>query len=327
MRKIELLRSQFNTNLVKAFKSVEPFSEAHVNIALSVSKEGLPARFLAGIIPAFSLAEAIREQFGAAASVRVFAPINLAVACNGFNGESHTDITREQAQEQFRAIGTTVIDQGRILVQKLQQAQFPSISWKLTLDQPWNKNAEELLETIWKRSFELDEEQLSQARDTVVQTGKLNAHLYIPHHLFGWQDCFSPFIFPIEDKPQDGELVINCMSQSERNFQAFRRRLAWDLQVTRPNLLVSRSPVDVMTERCPGPHYIRSQDGERIEPSLEDLLSEGFVSTVRSLSRFAQVNPKFETARKDMLSVSEFFHQRWVEDSNRPTFDEFIGTI
>ena len=63
MRKIELLRSQFNTSLVKAFKSVEPFGEAHVNIALSVSREGLPARFLAGIIPAFSLAEAIREQF------------------------------------------------------------------------------------------------------------------------------------------------------------------------------------------------------------------------------------------------------------------------
>lgn len=316
MEKIELVRSQFKTSLQKTFKGVEPFSEAHVNIALSVSKEGLPARFLAGVIPGFILAQAVQEQFGVETSVRFFAPIHIAIACNGLAEE-----------EQFRAIENKAIGQGRGLVQKLQQIHFPLVPWRLTLDHSWNEDAEKLLASIWDRSSELDEEQLNQARASVLQQGKSNAHLYMPHHLFGWQDCFSQLIFPLEDKPKGNELVINCMSQSERNFQTFRRRLAWDLKVTRPDLVVSRPPIDVMTERCPGPHYIRSRDGERIEPSLEDLLSDGFVDIVRNLVCLINENPRFETAKNDMLSIFEFFHRRWIENSNLPTFDEFMKGV
>lgn len=326
MEKLEQLRPQFKTSLQKAFRNAEPFSEVHVNLALSVSKEGLPARFLAGIIPAFSLAEAMQNQFGIETSVRIFAPINLAVACNGFDG-GDISRTKEESHEWFRGIGTKVMEQGGRLVDGFQQAQFPSVAWRLAIDQPWSRTAEELLTSIWERSSELNEDQLNQARNAVVQTGKPNAHLYIPHHLFGWQDCFSQTIFSQDDKPKEGELVVNAMSQSERNFQAFRKRLAWDLQVTKPELIVPKSPIDVTTERCPGPHYIRSRDEVRIEPSLEDLLSDGFVSIVRGFSKLIEANPKFETARSDMLSVFDFFHQRWIEDSNRPTFDEFIGGV
>ena len=101
MEKIELVRSQFKTSLLKTFKGVEPFGEAHVNIALSVSKEGLPARFLAGVIPGFALAQAIQEQFEVETSVRFFTPINIAITCNGSDRE-----------EQFRATGNKTIDQG-----------------------------------------------------------------------------------------------------------------------------------------------------------------------------------------------------------------------
>lgn len=316
MERIELVRLQFKTSLTRAFKGVEPFSGVHINIALSVSKEGLPARFLAGVIPGFALAQAIQEQFGVETSVRFFAPINIAIICNGLDEE-----------EQFRDVGKRTISQGNELVQKLQQTHFPLVPWRLTLDQPWNKDAEELLASIWNRSLELDEEQLNQARASILQQGKLKTHLYMPHHLFGWQDCFSQFIFPEEDKPNEEELVINCMSQSERHFQTFRRRLAWDLKVTRPDLVVSRSPIDVITERCPGPHYIRSRDGERIEPSLEDLLAHGFVDIVRNLAYLINENPRFETARNDMLSIFEFFHQRWIENSKLPTFDEFVRGV
>lgn len=316
MEKIELVRSQFKTSLAKTFKGVEPFNGVHINIALSVSKEGLPARFLAGVIPGFALAQAIQEQFGVETSVRFFAPINIAVACNGLD-----------EGEQFRAIGNKAIDQGSELVQKLQQIHFPAVPWRLTFDQPWNEDARELLTMIWDRSSELNEEQLNQARESILQKGKSNAHLYMPHHLFGWQDCFSQFIFPEEDRPKENELVINCMSQSERNFQTFRKRLAWDLQVTRSELVISRPPIDVTTERCPGPHYIRSRDGERIEPSLEDLLSDGFVNIFRNLGDLIRENPRFETAKNDMLSIFDFFHQRWIENSNLPTFDEFIKGV
>lgn len=316
MERIEQVRSQFKTSLQKTFKGVEPFSEAHINIALSVSREGLPARFLAGVIPGFALAQALQEQFGVDTSIRFFAPINIAATCNGLDDE-----------EQFRMIGNKAIGQGSELVQKLQQTHFPQITWRLTLDQPWSKDAEQLLASIWNRSSELDEEQLNQARESVLQPGKSNAHLYMPHHLFGWQDCFSPFIFPEEDKPKENELVINCMSQSERNFQMFRKRLAWDLKITRPDLVISRPPIDVTTERCPGPHYIRSRDGERIEPSLEDLFSNGFVDIVRNLGHLVNENPRFETAKNDMLSVFEFFHHSWIKDSNLPTFDEFIKGV
>jgi len=314
MEKIDLVRSQFKTSLAKTFnKDVDVSCGVHVNIALSVSKEGLPARFLAGVIPGFALAQAVGEQFGVETSVRFFTPINIAIACN-----------RLDEEDQFRAIGEKAIVQGRGLVDRLQQTHFPSVDWRLTTDQPWNEDAEELLTAIWDRSGQLNDDQINKSRELILEKGKSNSHLYMPHHLFGWQDCFSPFIFGEEDKPKIGELVINCMSESERNFQMFRKRLAWDLQITRPDLVLARAPLDVMTERCPGPHYIRTDVEGQIEPSLEDLFSDGFATIVRNIGRLMEENPRFKTAKNDMLSIFDFFHQRWIEDSNLPTLDEFI---
>ncbi len=285
-----------------------------VNTAFSISEKGLPARFLAGFIPAILVTQLIKEQQEVSPTIRTFVPLHLGLFCN--------EINRER--------GMAVVNGGRTIMEKFLTIYHPNVSWRMDFDQSWTDEATYMLAYLWEAMFENGDAQLEQIRIQNVESATKHGNgnsvertdLYATHHVFGWQDCQSNLFFNEQD-PQP-TVVLNCMSSSEKRFQKIRERIRAKVQVLNPELLGQAKRLDLITTRCPGPHYLRSGENGSLEPSLDDLLSEGFTATVRSIYRLMECNPKFSTALKDLLLVGNHIQSLWEIDPNLPTIDEFL---
>ncbi len=97
------------------------------------------------------------------------------------------------------------------------------------------------------------------------------------------------------------------MSSSERAvFQPLRKSLMEGIATQQPDIVLGGQHIDLFTTRCPGPHYIRSGQMDLLEPTLDELLKEGFDQTLAKYLELEKINPKFATARKDLEMVKPF---------------------
>lgn len=315
MNKLEALQPEFKTGLRRSIFSVEASSWAKnsvgINVVFGVSDLGLPARFLAGFTPAFSLAEAIAERKTVSPELRVFVPLHLSEHANGI---SHAD-------------GEQTIRQGVLFIQKFKEIFHPTISWFLDVDQPITQHAIVLLSHLsdellahsdttravgWDKAFAAAEK----------RGNRESAKIYTPHHIFGWHDARDPENF---FQAPTKTITINCFSTSEETFQSVRKQLMPIVKNEMPKLVVHGDHLDLFTDRCPGPHYMPRRLNDKQEPLLGDLLVSGFTKTRQELS--ALVNEGFRTAFFDLVSIEKHIDKLRQTNPNLPNVEEFVQEI
>lgn len=315
MNKLESLQPEFKTGLRRSLFHVEASSWAQnsvgINVVFGVSDLGLPARFLAGFAPAFSLAEAIIEKKNVLPELRVFVPLHLSEHTNG--------ITHDNGEQTVR--------QGVLFIQKFEKIFHPTISWFLDVDQPITQMAIELLSHLSDELLSLNDQTLKPMWDkafTAAQKrgNKESAKIYTPHHIFGWQDAWDPDkFFTATPKP----ITINCFSTSEETFQSLRRKLLPIVDHTMPELIVHGDHLDLFTDRCPGPHYIPRTINGKQEPLLSDLLTAGFAKTRQELATLTSEG--FWTAFTDLLSIEKHIEKLRHVNPTLPNIEEFITEV
>ncbi len=315
MNRLETLQPEFKTGLRRSLSPIEASSWAEnsvgINVVFGISDLGLPARFLAGFAPAFSLAEAIAEKKNVSPTLRVFVPLHLAEHANGIPN----------------AQGEQTVRQGVLFIQKFEEIFHPTISWFLDIDQPITQRAinglmhlsDELLSQndlslvpIWEKAFIA-----AQKRGN-----RESAKVYTPHHIFGWHNAWDPeSFFPASPK----RITINCFSTSEETFQSVRKALLPIVARETPDRIVQGDHLDLFTDRCPGPHYMpRVLNGKR-EPLLTDLLSLGFGKTRQELADLETEG--FRTALADFVSVQKHIEKLRQINPALPNAEEFVSEV
>lgn len=315
MNKLETLQPEFKTGLRRSLLSVEASSWAKnsvgINVVFGVSDIGLPARFLAGFAPAFSLVEAIADKKGVSPELRVFVPLHLSEHSNGVT----------------HAHGEQTVRQGVLFIQKLRDIFHPTVNWFLDIDQPMSGKAVSLLTHLsdellskpdgflapmWEKAFVAAQKRGN--RDS--------AKIYTPHHIFGWHDAWDPEkFFPAGPK----RITINCFSTSEATFQSVRKALMPIVTNETPELIVHGDHIDLFTDRCPGPHYLPHTIGNQQEPLLTDLLTAGFSKTRQELTNLASNG--FQTALKDFSSIEKHIDSLIQLNPSLPNAEEFIQEV
>lgn len=315
MNKLESLQPEFKTGLRRSLLKIETSSwkesSVGINVVFGVSDLGLPARFLAGFAPAFSLAEAIAEKKNVLPELRVFVPLHLSEHTNG--------ITHKKGEQTVR--------QGVLFIQKFEKIFHPTISWFLDVDQPTTQLAIGLLSHLSDELIALNDETLKPMWDKAFAAAQKrgnieSAKIYTPHHIFGWHDAWDPDkFFTATPKP----ITINCFSTSEEIFQSLRTKLLPIVDQIVPELIVHGDHLDLFTDRCPGPHYIpRTLNGKQ-EPLLSDLLSWGFNKTRQELASLTSEG--FWTAFTDLLSIEKHIEKLRQSNPALPNVEEFISEV
>ncbi len=315
MNKIEALQPQFKTGLRRSLFPIEASSwvtnSVGINVVLGISNIGLPARFLAGFVPAFSLAEAIAEKKSVSPELRVFVPLHLSEHANGI---SHKH-------------GKETVQQGVFFVQKFHEIFHPTVTWFLDIDQPMARGTIALLGHLSDELLSQNNPSLAQVWEKTFVAAKKggnaeSARVYTPHHIFGWHDAWDPEkFFPASPK----QITINCFSTSEETFQSVRKALVPIVSREMPELVVHGDHIDLFTDRCPGPHYMpRTLNGKQ-EPLLPDLVSLGFSKTRRELVSLVQEG--FDTALKDLDSIRNHIETLRKVKPELPNVEEFISEV
>lgn len=315
MNKLEALQPEFKTGLRRSLTQIEASSWAKnsvgINVVFGVSDIGLPARFLAGFAPAFSLTEVIAEKKNVAPELRVFVPLHLSEHANG--------ITHVQGEQTVR--------QGVLFIQKFDEIFHPTVSWFLDIDKPMTHKAIGLLSHLSDELLSLNDPTLAPMWEkafTAAQKrgNKDSAKIYTPHHVFGWQDAWDPEkFFPAPTKM----ITINCFSTSEETFQSVRKLLMPIVEKETPELVVHGDHLDLFTDRCPGPHYMPRRLNDKHEPLLSDLLIMGFTKTRQELSALADEG--FRTALVDFISIEKHVEKLRQTNPNLPNVEEFIQEV
>lgn len=313
MNKLETLQPQFQTSLKRSFREIDHEAwrtqDVGINVVFGVSETGLPARFLAGFVPAFSLAEALAVQKQTEPELRVFVPLHLAMECNNISDDHGKEIVR----------------QGVSFVQKFQEIFHPTISWFLDIDQPFTSEATSLLIDLSNEIIHDPHlnQQWHQAFDAARKRGtEENALVYTPHHIFGWQDAKDPNLF-FASQPK--QITMNCFSKSEEKFQDIRKKLMDVVRVQKPELVVHGQHIDLFTSRCPGPHYIPSEKRGSQEPLLSDLSLTGFKKTRNNL--MGLLSDGFHTALNDLESINDHIESKRIDNPKLPDIEEFIQEV
>ncbi len=315
MNKLEALQPEFKTGLRRSLFQIEASSweknSVGINVVFGVSDLGLPARFLAGFAPAFSLFEAIADKKTVSPELRVFVPLHLSEHANGIT----------------HASGEQTVRQGVLFIQKFKEIFHPTTTWFLDIDQPMTRQAIALLTNLSDTLLSQQNETLAPMWEKAFvaaqkRGNRESAKIYTPHHIFGWHDAWDPEkFFPASPK----QIIINCFSTSEETFQSVRKVLMPIVTQETPELVVHGDHIDLFTDRCPGPHYIPRTIGNQHEPLLTDLLTGGFVKTRQELAKLA--SDGFQTALKDFVSIERHINSLIQFNPSLPNAEEFVQEV
>ncbi|HEX7041668.1 MAG TPA: hypothetical protein VF189_00305 [Patescibacteria group bacterium] len=256
------------------------------------SSELIPARFLAGFIPTFLLAEEIQKEFGIISNIRIFFPKNLANKINKIDWQkinSQMEITKR-------------------IVTAFQKKLFPSISIHFSEDGEFNNNTVKMLKTlagVMKESADPDilESIKTSARRHGGENGENNFDIYIAHHPFGWQEAEEKNIF----NERIPDIVINTLPQSERRFLQLRRSIRNALR----NSGIWKTPKEIndLEMNIAGAHYLLLDTSE---PTLKDAFchSTGEILERLKVLKKQTGNDNFRKAKNDFERLINLFSIR-----------------
>lgn len=252
----------------------------------------LPARFLAGFIPTFLLAEEIAQKYGVTPSIRIFFPKHIAHTVN--------DIPFEKIHTQ--------IDITTKIILAFQKKCFPDLSIHFTQDEPISTSSMNVLGKFASLIQEVADKDILErirlsARRHGSENGAKNTSLYIAHHPFGWQEVQEESIFkePLPD------IVINTLAPSERRFLLLRRSVRTALAHAK----VWETPKEIhdVEMNIAGAHYLLLYPHE---PTLHDALSQPsghILERLKDLKKQTD-NDNIRKAKNDFERIMEIIASR-----------------
>lgn len=271
----------------------------------------IPARFLAGFLPAFLLAETVREQTGITPTVRIFFPKNIAHHVNGLD-IPRLDITIKVVKKVIEALHHSCFPSTQLM---FQEDQLITSSAVATLDR-----FSILIDAVEDRDVLKSIHESAQRHGG--QRGEANTTLYAAHHPFGWQEVGDRNIFD-EDLPH---IVINTLPVSERRFSSLRRGLRASIHTLNWDRPREVHDLEMSTV---GAHYLLIDPSE---PTLEDALFLPMGIILEKLTNLyrATGNDNLRKAKNDCKRLVEFVAertQRNVTDAVNKTLSELLGGV
>lgn len=238
---------------------VDETKQVVVSVVAYEHARGIPARFFAGIYPAFELARKILDA-GGKACVRIVNPLSIACYCNGW---SHTN---------------------ERLTQILARLNCCNIQFEQHLSQEVDGQMIDVLSTLACRlegELGKDHRLLQSIRQSGYknggQAGEANALLYAAAHPFSWLDMCHESVWKMVTNITNTHF-IHLVSKSEERFAALRATLC----TVAPEYLIEGIKVD---ERfltvCNVPAYLPLDE----EPLFEELGTRGHEECHRIYSR------------------------------------------
>ncbi len=234
---------------------------------------GIPARFLAGFIPAVALSNQLsRENIDS--MIRIVDPTAVANHCNGWQSGSsrfHQIISdflhREEAKffiDQAEQISETGLETLELVGSKIVRSQDPQIV--------------ELVSRIQ-----------ASGEKHGGENGRKNSILYLAAHPFSWSELYHPSIW--KTKPDNKWAHVNLMSKAEERFSLMRKLIVND-QV---NLSSEVNPRDVYMSVCNTPCYMLLEG----EPTFDDFLMRGHEWCRGRYSDLKRRNRNYERIARD----------------------------
>ena len=314
MNKFESLQSLFAEDLNQIRKDVPEAAWQEgvgINVAFGVTNTEIPARFLSGFVPLAELAETIQWQQKIDAQLRIFVPFHLAVRC----GVDESNATTNR-------------DQGTLMIHKFHEVFHPTLDWFLDEDLPMSEHAIDTL-SKWSERWLEDNQNIDTEWEKMVQSARRRgdaetAKIYVPHHVFGWQDCWEPSQF-FQAIPS--QVTFNCLSEAEEPFQIIRNEMIRLIHEVNPELLVDGIHTDLTTTVCRRPHYLSVRVGGHQEPTATDLLQLGFERTKNELHDMTSVGSKFKKAHEDLVTLELHIDDMRSRQPGLPNIEEFVQEI
>ncbi|MBI2888615.1 MAG: hypothetical protein HYY10_01700 [Candidatus Liptonbacteria bacterium] len=262
-----------------------------ISVVMYEHREGIPARFFAGLVPALKLAESCELKRHFVTTIRVIDPTSIVNHCNGWSVHS------SRMQEFVR----------QFLAARYQGERHAP---PLFFDEA-EPVGEAMLKVFRELGAELESAE-GKVRDAVVrlkesgrrhggENGEKNAFLYMAAHPFSWLNFYHPAVW--RKRPSPHCQLINLMSKSEEPFSAVRKFL----RQKRPDLVAKVQPVDRYMAVCEHPPYI-PLDGE---PLCEEVFTKGYGSCLEQYRSLAERGRKYKKALRDFEMLTRF-----VEDTN-----------
>jgi hypothetical protein len=292
-----------------------------INNVLGVNKDGqLPARFLSGVLPTFSLSQAMMESSNGliVPQIRIFRPISIFQHTNGI---SHDVVTGQTSQ-------------GNEILQHFQQNFFPEAELLIEEDLKIDQDALTALNYVRCHVEQhCDRETVAAIRESGSKHGGIqgeeNALLYAAHHPFGWNGLHHQGIFP--SLPPD--VVINTLPPSERKFTNVRMAVAPHI-ITAGGITVFEGLTHELVINMSGtPHYQFLEDDniQRQEPSFDEIRSVPVIEVFNDMqSKYSNATDKFmkeklRRIRADMKNLLDFLTHGKLEERGSETLPGLLG--
>jgi len=262
-----------------------------ISVVMYEHREGIPARFCAGLVPALKLAESYELGRHFRTTIRVVDPTSIVNHCNGWS------VSSSRTQEFVRQFLAACYQGGRHAPPLFFDEAEPV--------------SEAMLEVFRELGAELESAE-GKVRDAVArikesgrrhggEKGEKNALLYMAAHPFSWLNFYHPSVW--RKRPSPHCQLINLMSKSEEPFSAVRKFL----REKRPDLTAKAQPVDRYMAICEHSSYI-PLDGE---PMCEEVFTKGYGACLKQYRSLAERGRKYEKALRDFEILARF-----VEDAN-----------
>lgn len=301
---------------------VDVESDVRINNVLGVNKDAaLPARFLSGLVPTFSLSQAIMEGSDGrvAPQVRVFRPIRIF---------QHTNSVPDDLVVSQREQGNRVTDQFR-------RNFFPNAQLLIEEDDEIDDDVRDVLGHVKVHVARYcDPETVAAIKESGNKHGGIQgeemALEYSAHHPFGWNGLHHRKIFP--SFPPG--VVINTLPPSERKFTHVRTAIAPHISSGNGITVFEGATHELVINMSGTPHYqfLEDENGQLQEPSFDEIRCVPVIEVFNEMQgRYSKATDKFmkeklRRIRADMKSLLDFLTHGYLEERGNETLSGLLAS-
>ncbi|MBU6323197.1 MAG: hypothetical protein KGI41_04205 [Patescibacteria group bacterium] len=270
----------FTNELIAGSVTLRGDAKAVISTVAYEHPDGMPARFAAGLIPAFVLARQLRER-GIFTIVRIIDPTRVANYCNGWQmGSDKLDqVVGELAAMLEDRISTT-------------ESCMPLTGTSIRLLRSLANELEEADGAVG----EMLERLRCSGRRHGGENGARNVALYAAAHPFSWLDLLHDSLW--RGRSYEAYQHINLMSKPESRFSVMRAYLR-----DRHPEIASKAPrIDLEMKVCNTPCYLRLDD----EPTFDDFMRDGYDTTLETYYALRTRSQNHRRAYNDFKVLSRY---------------------
>ncbi len=274
-------------SLIEGDLVIQSSKKVQISIVLYEHKEGIPARFCSGLIPALALSKQL-ESNSIESIIRLVDPTPIANYCNGW--EVKQSCFRDIVVNFLSTHGTDYFFDEAEKISSETLGILENLGSMLELSN--DRQVVDMIQRIRE-----------SGRKHGGEHGIRNSVLYMAAHPFSWLDMYHPLIWKNEYK-SDSLQFLNLMSKPEKRFSMVRKFL----QESRPDLCTKNNSVDRYMTICNTPCYIPLLN----EPRFSDLESLGYDWCLKKYYELRVINNNYNRIYKDFLTLESFLRKDMV---------------